>query len=75
MVSTFLLLASVAPDGSLRLITFLVFISKLLVIFWLPLNNNTVERSTEPPPPALPDGPHEFLISICNHMRPSTIKD
>ena len=56
MVSTYFSLpTSVAPDGSPRLSTFLLFISKLTVIFGLPSNNNTVERSTGPPP--LPNGP------------------
>ena len=55
MVSTYFSLPTSVPDGSPRLSTFLLFISKLTVIFGLPSNNNTVERSTGPPP--LPNGP------------------
>ena len=52
-----LLLVSVASDGSLRLITFLLFTSKLPVIFWLPSNCTTVKRSAEPPLPDNHCGP------------------
>ena len=53
-VSTyFLFLACVAPDGSPRLTTFLLYICKLPVIIWVVSNNKTVEKSAESP---LPDG-------------------
>ena len=57
----FLLLASVARNGSPRLTTLLTFICQLLVIIWVPCDHKTVERSAESP---LPDGSYGPLSPL-----------